>query len=51
MGIIAYILLSGDAPFKGNNRIEIQNEIKTKAITYSHPAWLNISDEAKDFIN
>ena len=36
VGIIAYILLTGDAPFKGNSRAEIQNEIKTKQITYNH---------------
>jgi serine/threonine protein kinase len=50
-GVIAYILLSGDAPFKGNNKLQIQREIKNKKLTMSDPAWVNISNDAKDFIN
>lgn len=43
-GVIAYILLSGDAPFKGNNKMAIQKEIKTKELTMNEPAWSNISE-------
>jgi serine/threonine protein kinase len=49
-GVIAYILLTGDAPFKGNNKMQMQREIKTKKLTMSEPAWASISPEAKDFI-
>ena len=49
-GVITYILLSGDAPFKGNNKMAIQREIKSKEITMTGPAWTNITDQAKDFI-
>ena len=49
-GVIAYILLSGTAPFGGNNKLAIQREIKKNNPTMNGPAWENISNEAKDFI-
>ena len=49
-GVIAYILLSGDAPFKGTNKMQIESEIKKKVISFDDPAWTNISDQGKDFI-
>ncbi len=49
-GVITYILLSGDAPFKGNNKLQIQREIRNKNLTMDDPAWTGISDSAKDFI-
>lgn len=49
-GVIAYILLSGTAPFGGNNKLAIQREIKNKEITMNDSAWENITNEAKDFI-
>ena len=49
-GVITYILLSGDAPFKGNNKLQIQREIKNKVLTMNDAAWTTISDQAKDFI-
>jgi calcium-dependent protein kinase len=49
-GVITYILLSGDAPFKGNNKLQIQRDIRNKNLTMDDPAWTGISDSAKDFI-
>ena len=49
-GVISYILLTGDAPFKGNNKLQIQRDIRKKKLTMDDPAWTGISDDAKDFI-
>lgn len=47
-GVIAYILLVGDAPFKGNNRNQIQQEIRNKEITFDQAH--RISPLAQEFI-
>jgi serine/threonine protein kinase len=49
-GVIAYILLSGDALFKGKTKMALQAKIINKDITMNDSAWVNISNEAKDFI-
>ncbi len=51
MGVITYILLSGDSPFHGDDKQQLFREVLTKPITMDEKAWDNISDEAKDFIN
>lgn len=38
-GVIAYIMLSGDAPFRGNNKAEIQREILNKPIMLEGQPW------------
>ncbi len=50
IGVVAYILLAGEAPLKGNNKLDIQWEIRNKKITMDDQAWTGISNDAQDFI-
>lgn len=50
IGVIAYILLSGIAPFDGANDKEILDKVREGKFTFDHPVWTNISANAKDFV-
>ena len=47
-GVILYIMLTGNAPFIGNNDAEIMKAINKKKALYPEESFKNISDEAKD---
>ena len=49
-GVIAYILLSGLLPFKGQDDAFIANNIITCNYGFEEKIWENISKEAKDWI-
>jgi len=49
-GVIAYILLSGVAPFNGVSDQEIMKKIKTGKFTFHESLFSEVSDSAKDFI-
>ena len=49
-GVILYIMLTGNAPFNGNNDAEIIKAINKKKATYPENDFKNISDEAKDLL-
>lgn len=51
IGVIAYILLSGNPPFHGKNEIEVFNKIRCVDYAYPDKQWSYISEDAKDFIN
>lgn len=36
-GVIAYLLIIGESPFKGKNEAQIIREIKTKPLTFTGP--------------
>ena len=51
IGVILYILLSGEPPFNGPNDNIIFERIKTYKYDFPEKKWKNISIEAKDLIS
>lgn len=49
-GVIMYILLCGQPPFKGKNHKEIFEKIRAGKYSFSQPEWTTISREAKSLI-
>lgn len=49
-GVIMYILLCGQPPFKGKNHKEIFEKIRAGKYSFSQPEWTDISREAKQLI-
>jgi calcium-dependent protein kinase len=47
-GILLYILLIGEQPFKGQNDEEILKSIANEELSFDSPKWEFVSDEAKD---
>jgi len=50
-GVILYILLSGEPPFKGDNDEEIIENVKQGKYEFPSKNWSNVSDQAKQLIN
>jgi calcium-dependent protein kinase len=50
IGVILYILLSGDPPFNGSSDAIIYSKIKKLDFCYPANKWNNISREAKDLL-
>lgn len=48
VGVIAYIMLTGQTPFKGRRHADILAEILTKPVTF--PKTVKLSDPFKDFV-
>ena len=51
VGVLAYVLLSGTSPFKGENDSETLRNVTEAEFNFNHESWINISDEALDFID
>jgi len=49
MGVITYVLLCGDMPFKGSEPEQIA-AIKACQYTMDAPNWANVSEKARDFV-
>ena len=49
-GVIMYMMLSGQPPFKGENDEEIYQSIKKAKFNFDDEIWDGISSEAKDLI-
>ncbi|OMJ90348.1 hypothetical protein SteCoe_7258 [Stentor coeruleus] len=50
LGVILYVLLSGDLPFTGSTEEEIISKIRNASVSFSRPTWKNVSEEAKILI-
>lgn len=50
VGVITYILLSGQPPFNGQTDQEIMKKVRTGKFDFADKCWNSISDNAKDFI-
>lgn len=50
VGVLAYVLLSGLSPFAGENDIETLKNVKACDWDFDEEAFVNVSDEGKDFI-
>ena len=50
IGIITYLLIIGDLPFKGKNNNEIFKKILNDNINFNKNKWKNYSNDAKNFV-
>jgi hypothetical protein len=50
VGIIIFMLLIGMAPFSGKSSRKIMEEAKVGYISFTHPLWRLVSNEAKEFV-
>ena len=50
VGVILYIMLSGQPPFAGKNDQEIVEAVKKGEFSTDGPAWSSISDSAKSLV-
>ena len=51
IGVIAYILLTGEEPFYAETIQDVLNNNKNCAISHDTLTWSGISDDAKDFVS
>lgn len=51
LGVILYIMISGQLPFEGNTDAEIEENIKALNYDFDEEVWENVSAEAKDLIS
>lgn len=50
-GVVAFILLSGEAPFDGDSDDEIIDSVRAGSFSFDeNPNWENVSEEAKEFV-
>lgn len=50
-GVIAYILLAGEAPFDGDDDQEIVDAVYEGSFDFVGDLWDDVSDECKDFVS
>lgn len=50
IGVIAFLLLCDEKPFRGKHRSQVLHNIKRCRYDFSSPGWYNVSKEAKDFV-
>ena len=50
LGIILYILLSGEPPFKGKEDEEILANVMNGLLEFKKPIWMVVSEAGKDLI-
>jgi calcium-dependent protein kinase len=51
LGVIMFIMLSGNLPFNGSDTMEVFNNIKAEHYDFSAPEFNKISKSAKDLIS
>jgi len=49
-GVLAYICLSGFAPFDADSESDIRSLIMEGNVSFADPEWQDVSEEAKDFV-
>ena len=49
-GVILYLMLSGEVPFKAKTKEELIVQITKGQYNFDSPAWKDVSEEAKRFI-
>jgi calcium-dependent protein kinase len=50
LGVLLFLLLSGDYPFDGDNRSEVFEKIKKGKFKYENKVWNTISKEGKNLL-
>lgn len=51
IGVIAFLLLCDEKPFKGKRRSQVIHNIKRCRYDFKAPGWYNVSKEAKSFVS
>jgi calcium-dependent protein kinase len=51
LGVLTFMLLSGEPPFTGKNVNQVFRKISTCDYSYELPVWSLVSNEAKQFID
>jgi len=51
IGVVAFILLSGTAPFYEEDNFALFEQIKNCQYDFEVETWDNVSNEAKDFVS
>ena len=51
LGVILYVMLSGEFPFKADTDREAVKEIKEGKYSFTSSVWSKITDQAKDLIS
>ena len=51
VGVIAFVLICGYAPFNGRNNKEVHDAVKRGKFQFQSKYWKGVSKEAKDFIS
>ncbi|NXG44706.1 MYLK protein, partial [Psilopogon haemacephalus] len=51
VGVICYILLSGESPFQGDSDLETLSNITAARLDFEEETFSEISQQAKDFIS
>lgn len=51
LGVLLFILLSGNAPFTGETHQEIIDKTMKENLAFDKPIWKSRSKEAKDMIS
>jgi calcium-dependent protein kinase len=51
IGVIAFMLLSGEKPFWGENTEHVREQVMNADYNFDAPAWKGVSMEAKEFIS
>ena len=51
IGVITFVLLTGEVPFYGKNAAELFKKIKTCDFDFIQPIWSQISKDAIKFIS
>ncbi|KAL2630634.1 hypothetical protein R1flu_015320 [Riccia fluitans] len=50
LGVVAYSMLCGTLPFNGDNIEDLKRKILHEEVEFSHPAWDDVSESAKDLL-
>jgi serine/threonine protein kinase len=50
LGVLIYIMLSGQMPFRGRNLQETVTIVKKGQVRFKSSVWTAVSDQAKEFI-
>jgi calcium-dependent protein kinase len=51
LGVIMYLMLSGQMPFGGISSQQILKNVMTQELKFDHPNFVHVSSEAKDLIS
>ena len=51
VGVISYVLVSGNPPFNGETELEILKKVKAGYISFMNPVFEGISSLCKDFLS
>eukprot|EP01006_Ploeotia_vitrea_P030779 TRINITY_DN63116_c0_g1_i2.p1 TRINITY_DN63116_c0_g1~~TRINITY_DN63116_c0_g1_i2.p1 ORF type:complete len:566 (-),score=-26.54 TRINITY_DN63116_c0_g1_i2:183-1880(-) len=51
MGVLLYVMISGEQPFEGVNKSDVMDNIKNISYKFESRVWATASDDVKDLLN